>query len=139
MQLGVLVLVLTRVVSCAYFLLPSFSLIFVFLSNFPSLKLGFGQQQPQVTARSMAPTVGLRPPTNVLASKVDGAKLSNEQKSRASVLQDSFLVDSEKGQQNSASLNAQDATAASGKMVFPYIYLLTFMTFLWRGPSFFLL
>ncbi|XP_022936329.1 epidermal growth factor receptor substrate 15-like 1 [Cucurbita moschata] len=78
---------------------------------------GFGQQQPQVTARSMAPTVGLRPPTNVLASKVDGAKLSNEQKSRAPVLEDSFLDDSEKGQQNSASLNAQDATAASGKMV----------------------
>ncbi|XP_022975778.1 epidermal growth factor receptor substrate 15-like 1 [Cucurbita maxima] len=78
---------------------------------------GFGQQQPQVTARSMAPTVGLRPPTHVLASKVDGAKLSNEQKSRAPVLEDSFLDNSEKGQQNSASLNAQDATEASGKMV----------------------
>lgn len=76
---------------------------------------GFGQPQPQVTARSMAPTAGLRPPTNVPASKADGAKLSNEQKSRSPVLEDSFLDQSQKGQQNSGSLNAQDATASEKK------------------------
>ncbi|XP_038899166.1 actin cytoskeleton-regulatory complex protein pan1 isoform X2 [Benincasa hispida] len=77
---------------------------------------GFGQQQPQVTARSMAPTAGLRPPTNVPASKADGAKLSNDQKSRAPVLDDSFLDQSEKGQQNSVNLNAQDAIASEKKV-----------------------
>ena len=64
----------------------------------------------------MAPTAGLRPPTNIPASKADGAKLSNEQKSRAPVLEDSFLDQSEK---------AQDA-AASEKKAFPYIYMSTF-------------
>lgn len=139
MQLGVLVLVLTQVVNCTYFLLPSyFSYLLAFSLTLPSLKLGFGQPQPQVTARSMAPTAGLRPPTNVPASKADGAKLSNEQKSRSPVLEDSFLDQSQKGQQNSGSLNAQDATASERK-AFPYIYLLTFTIFFWRGSSIFLL
>lgn len=111
------------------FFCPLISLICLHFSlTLPSLKLGFGQPQPQVTARSMAPTAGLRPPTNVPASKADGAKLSNEQKSRSPVLEDSFLDQSQKGQQNSGSLNAQDATA-SEKKAFPYIYLSTFTIF----------
>ncbi|XP_022982307.1 epidermal growth factor receptor substrate 15-like 1 isoform X1 [Cucurbita maxima] len=77
---------------------------------------GFGQQQPQVAARSMAPTAGLRPPTNVPASKAGGARLSNAQKSRTPVLEDSFLDQSDKNQQNSASPNAQDATASEKKV-----------------------
>ncbi|XP_011654280.1 actin cytoskeleton-regulatory complex protein pan1 isoform X2 [Cucumis sativus] len=72
---------------------------------------GFGQQQPQVTARSMAPTAGLRPPTNIPASKADGAKLSNEQKSRAPVLEDSFLDQSEKAQDAAASEKKVGETA----------------------------
>ncbi|XP_050215165.1 uncharacterized protein LOC126666204 isoform X3 [Mercurialis annua] len=73
---------------------------------------GFGQQ-PGIGARSMAPVTGLRPPVQVTAlqSQPDSA-VSNQQNPRAVGLDDSFLNQSNSGEQNSM---PQDGTGTEKK------------------------
>lgn len=65
--------------------------------------------------RPMAPT-GLRPPVPVTAPQPDGTMVSNQQKSRAPVLEDSFMSQHDSGDQNSANSMPQDVTASEKKV-----------------------
>ncbi|XVF74098.1 hypothetical protein PTKIN_Ptkin13bG0033000 [Pterospermum kingtungense] len=74
---------------------------------------GFGQQ-PGMGARAITPT-GFRPPIPPKAS-ADTTTMSNQQKSRAPVLDDSFGTQLDNDEQNSVNGAAQDA-GADGKKV----------------------
>ncbi|XWS14358.1 hypothetical protein CRYUN_Cryun35bG0002500 [Craigia yunnanensis] len=75
---------------------------------------GFGQQ-PGMGAQPMTPSTGFRPPIPPNTS-ADTTTMSNQQKSRAPVLDDSFGTQLDNGEQNSVNGAAQDATA-DGKKV----------------------
>ncbi|EOY15307.1 Calcium ion binding protein, putative isoform 1 [Theobroma cacao] len=70
---------------------------------------GFGQQ-PGMGAQPMTPSTGFRPPIPPNAS-ADTTAMSNQQKSRAPVLDDSFATQLDNGEQNSVNGAAQGATA----------------------------
>ncbi|KDP36775.1 hypothetical protein JCGZ_08066 [Jatropha curcas] len=75
---------------------------------------GFGMQPGMVT-QPIAPATGLRPPVPVTApqAKPDGVMISNQQKPRAPVLEDSFRNQSDEGVQNSL---PQDGTVSEKKV-----------------------
>ncbi|XVF63516.1 hypothetical protein PTKIN_Ptkin09bG0092800 [Pterospermum kingtungense] len=75
---------------------------------------GFGQQ-PGMGAQPMTPSTGFRPPISPNVS-VDPTTMSNQQKSRAPVLDDTFATQLDNSEQNSVNGAAQDAMA-DGKKV----------------------
>ncbi|OMP07586.1 hypothetical protein COLO4_07213 [Corchorus olitorius] len=74
---------------------------------------GFGQQ-PGMGARPMTQSTGFRPPVPSNAS-TDTTTMSNQQNSRAPVLDDSFATQHDNGEQNSVNGAAQDATTDEEK------------------------
>lgn len=69
-------------------------------------------------ARPIVPATGLRPPMQASALLVDGAMQSNQQKSGAPALEDSFGNQLDIGGQNSANSKPQVATTAGKKASF---------------------
>ncbi|CAK7346013.1 unnamed protein product [Dovyalis caffra] len=81
----------------------------------PGMGYNFFEKQQGVGARPVGPFPGMRPPVPVTAPQPDGAMVNNQQKSGASVSEDSFLNQHDGGEQNSANSMTQDGTAAEKK------------------------
>lgn len=65
-----------------------------------SLSKGFQQQQGMPGTRQVAPEAGLRPPVQEAPARADGTVLPDQKKFGTSVLDDSFLNDTDNSEQN---------------------------------------
>ncbi|KAJ7957986.1 Calcium-binding ef-hand-containing protein [Quillaja saponaria] len=77
---------------------------------------GLGQQQGMPGSLPMAPATGLRPPIQGSSPQADDIVQANQQKSRARVLEDSFLNQSDNMELNVANSNGQEATTTGKKV-----------------------